>query len=71
MHVVSMRIGKTYKWKHSPETLEYRGRNWSGNGFWHQFEKVDEPGKIWCEVLDDELHMIEEAKPGSSPATNT
>jgi hypothetical protein len=30
------------------------------NGRWHQFEKVDEPGKVWCEVLTADLHMLEE-----------
>jgi hypothetical protein len=40
----------------------YLGRNWSGNGFWHQFEKVDKPGTIWCEVLDADLSNFEETE---------
>ncbi len=55
-----MKIGGKYNWKGQPERLKYLGRNWSGNGFWHQFEKVDEPGVVWCEVLDSDLHMLEE-----------
>lgn len=56
----AMKLNGRYNWKSQPERLVYLGRNWSGNGFWHQFEKVDEPGKIWCEVLDSDLHMLEE-----------
>lgn len=55
-----MKIGGKYNWKGQPERLVYLGRNWSGNGYWHQFEKVDAPGKVWCEVLDSDLPMIEE-----------
>lgn len=55
-----MKIGNRYNWKHQPERLIYIGRNWSGNGYRHQFVKVDKPEKVWCEVLDSELSMIEE-----------
>lgn len=58
----TFRVGGRYNWKGQPERLVYLGRNWSGNGFWHQFEKVDKPGVVWCEVLDSELPMIEETK---------
>lgn len=54
-----MVIGKTYKFKYSPEILTYIGKNWSGNGYWHQFEKVDNRGTVWCELLDRDLAMIE------------
>lgn len=54
-----MVIGKTYKFKYSPEILVYIGKNWSGNGYWHQFEKVDNRGTVWCELLDRDLAMIE------------
>src|SRR5574343_621912 len=57
-----MKIGGAYNWKGQTERLKYLGRNWSGNGYWHQFEKIDEPGVVWCEVLDGDLHMIEETK---------
>lgn len=52
-------IGGKYNFKHQQERLNYIGKNWSGNGYWHQFEKVGEQG-VWCELLDSDLHMIEE-----------
>jgi hypothetical protein len=59
MSPATMKIGGRYNWINQPERLVYLGRNWSGNGFWHQFEKVDEPGVVWCEVQDADLHMFE------------
>lgn len=55
-----MCIGGLYNWRGQPERLKYIGHNWSGNGYWHQFEKVGAPGVVWCEVLDHDLPMIEE-----------
>lgn len=55
-----MEIGEKYNWKGQTERLIYIGRNWSGSGYWHQFEKLDEPGVVWCEVLDSDLHLLEE-----------
>jgi hypothetical protein len=52
--------GGRYNWKGQPERLIYLGRNWSGNGFWHQFKKIGDPREVWCEVLDADLHMLEE-----------
>ena len=57
-----MKIGGRYNWKNQPERLVYLCRNWSGNGYWHQFEKVEAPGVVWCELLDGDLHMLEETK---------
>jgi hypothetical protein len=51
--------GRRYNWRGQPERLVYLGKNWSGNGYWHQFEKLGEPGRVWCEVLDADLHMLE------------
>lgn len=59
-HTTGMIIGGRYNWKYQPERLVYIGRNWSGNGYWHQFELVGVPG-VWCEVLDSELKMFEES----------
>jgi hypothetical protein len=59
--VSALTIGGKYNFKHQPERLNYIGKNWSGNGYWHQFEKVGEQG-VWCELLDRDLHMIEETK---------
>jgi hypothetical protein len=52
--------GGRYNWRGQPERLVYLGRNWSGNGWWHQFAKVTSPGEVWSEVTDSELHMLEE-----------
>ena len=54
-----MQIGAKYNWVCQPERLIYLGRNWSGNGYWHQFERVENPGVVWCEVTDSDLSMIE------------
>lgn len=55
-----LQIGKFYNWKHQSERLVYLGYNWSGNGHWHQFAKVETPNVVWCEVLDSDLENIEE-----------
>ena len=54
--------GFKYNFKNQPERLVYIGKNWSGNGYWHQFEKVDEPDTVWCEMQDSDLDMIELTK---------
>jgi len=58
-------IGGKYNWKGQRERLVYIGRNWSGNGFWHQFEKVSEPGVVWCEVTASDLSHFEESQPAT------
>jgi hypothetical protein len=55
--------GGRYNWRGQPERLVYLGRNWSGNGYWHQFKKIGDPGRVWCEVLDTDLHMLEATAP--------
>jgi hypothetical protein len=51
--------GGGYNWKHSPQDrLIYLGKS----GAWHQFHKVGDPREVWCEVLDTELHMLEQTK---------
>ena len=47
-----------YNWKYQPERLIYMGKV----GSWHQFAKVEEPFKVWCEVLDSDLASFEEIK---------
>lgn len=49
--------GGAYNFKHQPERLKYIGKHKG----WHQFEKVGVMG-VWCELLDSDLHMIEETK---------
>jgi hypothetical protein len=59
-----MQVGCHYKFKHEEDLsklLVYVGYNWSGNGRWHQFELKSERGKVWCEITDNDLRMIEEA----------
>jgi hypothetical protein len=58
--VVNFKIGGKYNWIGQLERLVYLGHNWSGNGYWHQFEKVDAPGKVWCEVQTADLCRFEE-----------
>ena len=55
-----MQVGGKYNWKGQPERLVYLGHKWIGNGYWHQFAKVESPGVVWCEVLDDQLDSFEE-----------
>jgi len=59
-------VGGRYNWKGQPEHLVYIGRNWSGNGYWHQFELVGRPGVVWCEVVDADLGKFEESKPSDA-----
>ena len=54
----TMKRGGRYNWKGQPDRLIYLCRL----GRWHQFSKVGNPHEVWCEVLDDELHMLEETK---------
>lgn len=57
-----MKIGGKYNWLNQDERLVYLGKNFSGNGYWHQFAKVEYPEVVWCELLDPDLKMIEETK---------
>ena len=61
MYPSQMKPQGKYNFVNQPERLLYIGKNFSGNGYWHQFEKVGEQG-IWCELLDSDLHMIEETQ---------
>ena len=54
-----MNIGGRYNFTGQSEQLIYLGNNWSGNGYWHQFAKVDDPGKVWAEIQTSELDLIE------------
>lgn len=50
-------IGNKYKWKYDNDILVYVG----SSGRWRQFALAS-TGKIWCEVLDSDLRMMEEVK---------
>ena len=56
---MEMVIGKQYRFKNQEDILAYLGENWSSNEYWHQFKKVGW-GKVWCELKDSDLHLIEE-----------
>ncbi len=55
-----MKIGGKYNWIGQSERLIFLGRYYSVNRYWNQFAKVESPSEVWCEVLDIDLHMIEE-----------
>lgn len=58
-----MEYGRTYRFKGQPERLMYLGKNWSGNGYWHQFSKIGgTTGVVWSEITDNDLYMIEEVQ---------
>jgi hypothetical protein len=52
----TMKRGGAYNWKNQPDRLIYLRRF---NG-WHQFKKIGDPREVWCEVRDEDLHMLEE-----------
>lgn len=57
-----MEIGGRYNWRNQPERLVYLGKNWSGNGYWHQFALTSKPTEVWCEVVDADLEFFEETQ---------
>ena len=61
----TVKRGMHCNWKGQPERLVYV-RKWEG---WHQFQKIGDPRPVWCEVLDADLHMLEETQPdeGAKP----
>ena len=48
--------GGAYNWKSQPDRLIYLRKS----GCWHQFKKIGDHRPVWCEVLDEDLHMLEE-----------
>ena len=61
-HTICLKVSGKYNWRHQPERLAYMGAmHFPGDRrTWHQFEKVDAPGVVWCEVLDTDLESFEE-----------
>jgi hypothetical protein len=55
-------VGGKYNWKNQPERLAYTGSiSYPGDRRrWYQFNKIDAPGKVWCEVLESDLTRLEE-----------
>jgi len=58
----SMVLHGNYNFINQEERLIYLGHNFSGNGYWHQFALDDGKGKVWCELLTSDLHLIEATK---------
>lgn len=58
----SIKVGGKYNWKGQPERLVYMGGKQYPDGYWHQFCKVDELDKVWCEVRGADLQRFEETK---------
>ena len=58
-----LKIGGGYNWRNQPERLAYMGvKRYPGDRrAWHQFEKVQALGIVWCEVLDEDLVHFEES----------
>ena len=54
---MKMVIGNKYKWKYENDIFIYVSKN----GNWNLFV-LESTSKIWCEVLDSDLHMLEEVK---------
>ncbi len=61
MLVTELNINGKYNFIGQEDLLIYIGHNWSGNGYWHQFEKVGTPD-VWCELQTNELNLLEETK---------
>ena len=61
---MSFKIGDKCNWPGQSERLVYLGRNWSGNGYWHQFAKIESPGEVWCEVTDADVELLILTKDG-------
>lgn len=59
----AMKVGGFYNWRHQTERLVYMGaRRYAGDSRrWHQFAKAESPHHMWCEVMDNELNLLEEA----------
>lgn len=60
MEVRDLIRGGLYNWRYQEERLIYLGKNFSGNGYWHQFALVNKPYNVWCEVLDSDITLFEE-----------
>ena len=54
---MKLTIGNRYKFKFQSEILIFVGKE----GLWNQFEKLEHPDVVWCEVTDGDLHLIEES----------
>ncbi len=56
-------LGGRYNWKNQPERLVYLGVQRYPDRPWHQFARVDQLDKVWCEVTDSDLESFEASAP--------
>lgn len=52
----TIKRGGVYRWTGKAKLMVYV----SQDGVWHQFASLNGYGKICCELLDDDLQMLEE-----------
>jgi len=52
---MKIEVGRRYVWRGQPGILVYVGKS----GSWHQFKLVGDPRRVWCEVLDEDLHFFD------------
>lgn len=54
--------GKLYNFKNQPERLVFVGRKFypGDQRTWFQFAKVESPDEVWSEILQADLHLVEE-----------
>lgn len=57
----TLKVNDRYNWKHQPERLVFIGkRRYPGDRrYWYQFENVDYPGIVWCEIIESDLDCLE------------
>lgn len=69
MQKEDLNIYGRYNWKGQLDRLLYVGtRHYRGDPrTWYQFTLVDQPEKVWCEVLESDLDHIEETQPENDP----
>ena len=66
MTSTEFKCGNRYNWRGQPERLIYMGCMVDRSGEWHQFAKVEEPSKVWCEVRAADLASFEETVEGGA-----
>lgn len=52
-------VGDRYKHKQGSIVVIYLGHNWSRDGYWHQFARVEEPNIVWTEFKASGLRGLE------------
>lgn len=62
MKVEDLTKGKRYNFENQPERLVFMGRKFYPGDprMWLQFAKVESPEKVWSEILQADLDLIEE-----------